>query len=365
MPIFFDNIGDRLIVILSTSTRGWNKEEKKESDICLETIQNDISAAGYHSQIIEVGTSTKLKKILYNLDPDKVVIFNWIEEIDHLKYGYHTAPLIFEKMGFIYTGNSYQSLINSNDKIKTKIILKTHRVSTPKYTTLYKDDDNLNSWHHYPCIIKPSREHCSYGITRRSVVDNQKELFSRAKTLFNRYGQPLLVEEFIDGSEFFISAWGYDKIEILPPVCQNYAYTPDYHQHIYDYVAKWKSKTKIFHRCSSRLPVEFTTNVPEDLYQQVTRAIQATQCLGYCRIDVRVRNNIAYIIDINPNPDITLQSDFIIASARLGYNYGQTILKLCDLAVKNYSDNQIIDTTPIYSPSPLPLVSPSFASITS
>ena len=337
MPICFDNIGDKTIIILSTSTRGWTKDEKEISTTCINQIQTDIKASGVTSHYLEVSTSKSLRKILSQYDPNHVVIFNWIEELDHLKHSYHIAPEIFEELGFIYTGTSAATLKENNDKCATKMLLEDNHVSTPLYTTLYKNGDYLKDWNTYPCIIKPSREHCSFGITRRSVVDNQKELLKRAQTLFNRFGQPLLVEEFIDGYELFVSVWGYDKIEILPPVCQNYAYTSDYHHHIYDYVAKWKRKTKIFHQCFNRLPADKLKNIPKSVYTQVAKAIAATKSYGYSRVDVRVRGNKAYIIDINPNPDITMESDFVIASSRLGFNYGQTILKLCDLACQNYA----------------------------
>lgn len=351
----FENIGQRKIVILSTSTQGWTDPEIAISQLCLNQIQSEIAANGHTSQIIEIASSTELKKKLAKMNPKKVVIFNWIEEIDNLKYGYYVAPQILQQLNFAYTGNDAQTLINSTNKIKIKSLLKKDGISTPQYITLHPHRSKLSDWNTYPCILKPAHEHCSYGITQKSVVDNQDELMSRAQTLFSQYHQPLLVEEFIDGPEFFVSVWGYDDTEILPPICQDYAYTPDYHRRIYDYVAKWQRKTKTFHRCSRRLSPEHTPSIPETLFTEVSKAVQSTGCKSYCRVDVRVKNNISYIIDINPNPDITHESDFILAAARLGYNYGQAILKLCDLAVKNYqnslakTNNFVLPTAPAFS----------------
>ncbi len=359
---FFENIGERKIIILSTTTKDWSKDEIIYSNTCLDKIRSDIKAAGFKSKMLIVKSSADLKNKLQKLDQNKVVIFNWVEEIDNLKYGYHIAPRILENMGFIYTGNNSRTLTNTNDKIAIKKTLLRNKISTPLYTTIKKGFTHLNNWNTYPCIVKPAHEHCSYGITRRSVVDNEKQLKARAETLFSRYGQPLLIEEFIDGPEFFVSSWGYDNPEILPLVCQDYSYTKDYHHQIYDYIAKWRDKTKISHRCSSRLPAEKTTNIPESIYIEVANAIRSTGCLSYCRVDVRVRNNIPYIIDINPNPDISIQGDFVIATSRLGYNYGQTILKLCDLAIKNYIDNT--NKTYKYTKPMFPPAVPNFATIT-
>ncbi|MCL4384097.1 ATP-grasp domain-containing protein [Patescibacteria group bacterium] len=356
---YFDNLGNRKIIILSTATTGWTKKEIELSNYCLKKVQEEMSQSGYSSQVIEVSTSLELKKKMAAFNPDEVVVFNWVEEIDNLKYGYDVAPRLLEKMKFIYTGNNFKTLRDSGNKVKIKKTLTKFHISTPRYTVLQPHNKDITNWQLYPCILKPAYEHCSYGITAKSVVDNPNALLSRAAILHERYQQPLIVEEFINGCEYFVSAWGYNTPEILPPVCQDYAYTGDYHQQIYDYVAKWKRKTRIFKQCNRRLPAELTTNIPDSLYSEVSQAIIATGCQGYTRVDVRVQGETAYVIDINPNPDITPDSDFVIASSRLGYNYGETILKLCDLAIENATNT--LPETSIATPS-LP-ISPAFATI--
>lgn len=345
---FADNIGDRKIIILSNDTVGWTKEEIADSDLCLSTIQQEISASGYESEVVFINTSSDLKNKLSALDPDRVVILNWVEEIDNLKYGYHIVPELLDQYGFVYTGNNSSTLTISNSKIKTNKLLKKYGVTTPRSISIYRDFRHLNDWHIYPSIIKPAREHCSFGISPKSVVDNQKQLMAQAKAMFAKYHQPLLVEEFICGPEYFVSVWGYDDLEILPLVCQDYAYTKDYHQQIYDYTSKWDTSSSPYHQCLPRLPHQ-SSPIPTYIKKEVTASIRALNCQGYTRLDIRVRDNTAYIIDINPNPDISYDSDFVLAASRLGFNYGQTILKLCDLAIKNYASHQSV----------LPLASPS------
>lgn len=359
MP-FFDHIGNRKIIILSTTTDGWTKEEIAVNNLCNRQAKADITRAGFKCQIIEISTAKDMVKKLRKINPNKVVIVNWIEEIEGLKYGYHIAPEILDKLGFIYTGNNSDTLLDSFDKIKTKSQLKKNGVSTPNYIVLDQDNLQLGNWNTYPCIIKPVNEHCSYGITANSVVDNRRQLLSRAKSMFARFKQPLLVEEFIEGVEFFVSSWGYG-LPVLPPVYQDYSYTSDYHHQIYDYVAKWNSRSKAFKACSHRLLSKNRAIIPPDLYTQVSLATQAVGCTSYSRVDVRVRDGIPYVLDINPNPDIVVDSDFSLAAAQIGYNFGQTILKLCDLAVKN-SFQPALENEKLSLPSPA--ISPAFAAVT-
>lgn len=335
MPIF-KHLKNREILILTNAPEGWTAEETQVSLDSLNLLQSDISKAGFHSTLIYVKSSLEIINKLSQYDPNEVVVFNWVEEIDHLKYGYHVAPQILDDMGFAYTGNDSKNLLLSGSKIKTKQRLLRHHVSTPKFIILRPNSVRLNGWCTYPCIIKPANEHCSYGISRESVIDNRQQLIKRAHELFAEYHQNLVVEEFIDGVEFFVSVWGYQHCQILPPVCIDFSKVADHHQKIYSYDAKWRTDSSEFQQCTRRYPQEVDITIPSDLQKEVSSAIHAVGGKGYSRVDVRIRNGISYVIDINPNPDIVSDSDFSLAAKKAGYNYGETILMLCDLAVQYF-----------------------------
>lgn len=332
----FENIKDRKILILSNTMTDWTPEEISTFELSVNQIQTDISKYNIASEIVFVASSNDLKTKLAKFDPNEVVVFNWSEEIDDLKYGFHIAPKILEEMGFIYTGNDSQTLVLTNNKVETKKKIVDHGVSTPKFIVLDETLSNIEGWTTYPCILKPANEHCSFGVTKDSVVDNQEQLVKRAKELFKEFKQQLVVEEFIEGIEFFVSMWGYDKCEVLPYVCIDYSYAKDYHKKIFSYGAKWQRNSLEYKRSTYRLPEELEVQVPKHLEKEVIAAVKAVGGKGYSRVDVRARDGIAYVIDVNPNPDMTRESDFILASSRHGYNYGETILNLCDMAVEYF-----------------------------
>lgn len=329
----FENLENREVIILTTPLDSCADKEGFVSFDYVNKVVAEINEAGYKCSILEVESSSDLKKKLAKLNPQKVVFLNWIEEIDNLPYGFHIAPQILDDLGFMYTGNDAKILLDSCDKIKIKKLLVDGGISTPKYIVIYPESHDVSAWNTYPCIVKPAYEHCSFGITHSSVVDSEAKLKSRAAYLFGRFKQPLVVEEFIDGQEYFVSAWGGSSPEILPPVCQNYLYTSDYHYQIYDFDTKWNKKSKYYYEYGSHRIVRMVSEVSERIQTEVLKALRYTGCQGYSRIDLRVQNEIPYIIDVNPNPDITPTSDFVTAAARLGYSYGETILKLCDLAI--------------------------------
>ncbi|MBI4769540.1 MAG: D-alanine--D-alanine ligase, partial [Chloroflexi bacterium] len=52
----------------------------------------------------------------------------------------------------------------------------------------------------------------------------------------------------------------------------------------------------------------------------------------YGRIDLRVRGGRPYVLDVNSNPDITMEGGFARSARAAGYDYGQTLVRILDMA---------------------------------
>ncbi|MCX6784303.1 MAG: hypothetical protein NT141_04570, partial [candidate division WWE3 bacterium] len=276
----FDKLFGREIIILTTNQKVCLDEYHPVSIDHVTKVSTEINEGGYNCKILAVDSSSDLKQKLSLLDPQKVVVLNWIEQIDNLSYGYHIAPQILEDFGFAYTGNDAKILLDSCDKIKIKKMLVDASVSTPKYTVLYPGSTDLPDWNIFPCILKPAFEHCSSGISHCSVVDTKDLLFARANELFSQFNQPLLVEKFIDGKEYFVAAWGPNQPEIMPSICQDYRYTDDYHYQIYDYDTKWNKDSQYFNEYWSHSKVKSVNGTSKKIYEEALKAIQYTGCQG-------------------------------------------------------------------------------------
>ena len=61
----------------------------------------------------------------------------------------------------------------------------------------------------FRCIVKPTREDASIGISRSSVVHDARASWRRSVAeVLARYRQPVLVERYIDGRELYVSLLG-------------------------------------------------------------------------------------------------------------------------------------------------------------
>ncbi|MGQ9494268.1 MAG: hypothetical protein ACUVR2_10990 [Anaerolineae bacterium] len=53
-------------------------------------------------------------------------------------------------------------------------------------------------------------------------------------------------------------------------------------------------------------------------------------------MDIRLRNGIFYVLDVNPNPDISSETSTVYAAAEAGFSYGAMASYLIYLATKRH-----------------------------
>lgn len=284
-----------------------------------------------------VSVKDSIQDALKDFDPSKVVVFNWCEQFSDIPKSYHLIPAALEKMGFYYTGCDSACLELTQDKIATKEVLLKNKVSTP-FSKVYKRGGKfLNGWHRFPSIVKPQLEHSSEGISKESIVDNTEQLIERVNFVIKNYKGGALVEEYINGPEYLVSVWGNEgHIEALPLVQLDYSAIDDYHNKIYSYDAKFNEKAVEYHSIKAVLVLDMDKDLEEKIKKVAIDAYIKTGCSGYARIDTRVSaDGIPYVLDVNANPDVSvIGSEFLMSASGVGFDYGDTVLKLCELALK-------------------------------
>ncbi len=277
----------------------------------------------------------------FTLDPPDLV-FNLCESLQSDDRHEIVIPALLDLLKIPYTGSGPLALGISLHKDKTQRTLKSAGIPVPAYVVLSEDltfpteDIKLVHKHklQYPLIVKPTRENASVGIDEFSVVTNDQDLLSQLERLRSEYKQPLLVEEYIDGKEFNVSLLGNSPVQVFPLHEIDFTDLPSYHPRIVSYIGKWDKQSPIYLATMPKLSSDLE---PQLMHQIMAVAKQAFHCLelqDYARCDIRLsQKGEPYVIDMNPNNDLSKNAGFAIAAKEAGYSYEDLIERIAFFAL--------------------------------
>ncbi len=271
-----------------------------------------------------------LKALLQDYDPDEVVVFNWCEGLPGVPHSEHLVVELLEEMNFTYTGSSGSVIALSWDKVEVKRLLRRRGIPTPNWRVYHSH--RANGWRSFPAIVKPTHEHCSLGLTSEAVVATPEELSSRIAWVIGEFQQPALVEDFIDGREFHATLWGNGVVEMLPPAEMDFSAFEEASDRLCTYDSKFTPGSRHYDQIQLRLPAPLADEELRKLEKTAMAAYKAIGCRDYGRVDIRLRDGVFSVLDVNPNADISSDTSLAAAAETAGYSYGQMLGRLVQLA---------------------------------
>ena len=275
-----------------------------------------------------------LRGILAAYEPREVLVFNWCEGLPGVDRSDALVAETLEKLQFTYTGSSPETLELSYDKPRVKRLMESLGIPTPRWQVV-ESPDSLG-WEIFPAIVKPAWEHCSVGVDAGAVVSDHEELRRRVSYVLETFRQPALVEDFIDGPEFHVPVWGNQDVEILPAVERDFSALDDMHKHLCSYEAKFVAESEAYQKIKSYVPARLSPDDMARLEAVAKAAYLALECRDYGRIDIRLRDGVFYVIDINPNADISADASIAVAAGKAGYCYGAMGSRVVKLAAQRH-----------------------------
>lgn len=281
--------------------------------------------------VVEVPvTHQDLHTILKPYSPEKYTVLNWCEELPGIPHSDVLVAEILENLGFAYTGASSRTLALSWDKAAVKRLLCENDIPVPFWQVFSKPE--TDSWDCFPAIVKPASEHCSYGVSAEAVVMDPVELEHRIAYVLETFKQPAIVEDFIDGREFHVSLWGHRRIEMLPPAEMDFTAFDRLQDRLCSFDSKFKPGSLPYEKINMCIPAKLTVQETRRLKQIALQAYRTVGCRDYARIDLRLRQGIFYVLDVNPNADLSPETSMIYAAEKLGLTYGDVGSRLVKLA---------------------------------
>jgi len=284
--------------------------------------------------------SPELETHLGGVNPNDYLIFNWCEELPGIPRSASLVAKKLDRMGFTYTGASAEALVFSQDKRQVKARLHSQGIPTPRwqiFTTASPD-----GWGYFPAIVKPVFEHCSFGVTRDAVVLSPAELAERTQYVLETFQQPALVEEFLDGREFHVSVLGNGNLHMLPPAEMDFGAFKNIRDRLCTFESKFDPQSSSYNLIELRLPAPLTPEEQRQIEEVALSAYRAVDCRDYARLDIRLRDGIFFILDINPNADISPDTSLAAAAEWFGLSYGRLGSLLINLAAERHPKFRLV-----------------------
>lgn len=298
-----------------------------------ENVCDALEGMGYRASLFNMnGDLKRLIRCIEEKEPD--LIFNLCESVGNESIHEMHVAGVYELLGIPYTGASAFVLGICLNKVRTKEILTYHKIVTPQFV-LVRNISQLNSEEFalkYPLIVKPSREDASIGIENDSIVENPTQLRRRVRHILQTYDQPALVEEYIDGRELNVAIIGNKKPIVLPISEIDFSTLPPDYPKIVTYKAKWMQGTPEYAGTVGKCPAELPPETERRVKEIALKAYQVMGCRDYARIDMRLKNGIPYVLEVNPNPDLSDDAGFARAARAYGLSFEEAIGKIVESA---------------------------------
>jgi D-alanine-D-alanine ligase len=295
-------------------------------------VQEALRSLDYPVQTLEARgeLSTFFKKIR---SARADLIFNLCEEfLGRTRLEMNVAALL-ELMDIPFTGSSALALGLSQDKGKTKSLLASHGIPTPAYRVWQPGMDGLLSGLQFPLIIKPLREDASLGIDNDAFILDEKTLKQQVRKIYQGYGQPALVEEYIEGRELNVSILGNEDPQVLPISEIDFSSMPPGLPKICGYAAKWVESSQEFAYTVPRCPTPLLPRIERKVKKVSLAAYRIMECWDYARVDIRLSpRGIPYVLEINANPDISPDAGMTRSAITAGFTYPEFIGHIVELS---------------------------------
>lgn len=247
------------------------------------------------------------------------------------------VPAVLDLYKIPYTGSNYLTLGTCVNKIRTKEILKMNGLPTANFTLF---DKKINSKTKipklkFPLIIKPAQEDGSIGIRENSVVETKEELIKKVNEVIEKYKQPALVEEFIDGREIYVGVLGRDELETLPITEINFT-LPKGYRNFLPYEAKWNEESVYYKNTTPVCPAKLDKKLENQLKENAIKAYKLLGLRDYGRVDFRInKKNQIFILEVNPNPDLSNGTGVSRMANAKGISYEDLIEKIISFSKIN------------------------------
>lgn len=276
------------------------------------------------------------KEIMSCFDKDKytvvpIVIDNKRDIIDktgdidfafialHGKFGEDgTVQSVLETLDIPYSGCGPLTSSICMDKDMTKKVLKSAEIKTAKWICVrtageidYEYLDEIG----YPLVVKPN----SGGSSVATNIVKKKEEIEAAVNLALKYDEEVMIEEYIKGDEItccILDGKTLPLIAIKPKT------------EFFDYEAKYTAGA------SDEVIVQLEEGLQNEIEEISLKCWDVLKCKVYVRVDLIVKDNVPYVLELNTLSGMTKNSLFPKSAKAVNMSYSQLLDRIVEYSMK-------------------------------
>ena len=320
---------------MTTAVAAW-KHDEPEMDY---QVADALRVRGHEVRLVGVQDDLQyLSRCLTEFGPD--LVFNCVEAFHGNPSLEYLVPGVLEGEGYRYTGSPPLALLVSRNKAMSKKVLAWHGVRVPGFAT-WRPGEPVTRPERlaYPLIVKPLQSDASAGIAQASVVQDDAALAERVTLVHERFQQPAIAEQFIEGRELYVSMLGNgNDLEILPiteMVFDKRRTRPE--ERIATQFAKWDEDYRERKGIRNLFARPLARGVRERIGEICRIAFRALWLRDYARVDIRLApDGEVWFLEANANPFISYGHDMANAADKAGMDYYAFVQRLVDEAMERY-----------------------------
>jgi D-alanine-D-alanine ligase len=323
-------------VFVPVEKRSDEAAAEEATGLCAREVSEALVCAGFQVRLFPI-VDNILETIAKIMKEKLSIIINLCEGYcGNSRFESNVAAML-ELTGLPFTGNLFRTLLIAQDKYLAKVLMQNFSLPVPE-GWLIKKTSNIPQNISFPIILKPNYEDGSIGIREDNFVKNIANLKHKAGELINKYKQPVLAEEYIEGREFNVSIIETRKgLKALPPAEIKFIDWSPSESKIVSYHAKWDTNHSSYRRTVPVAPAELPKKTAALMQSFALKAAQIFNVRGYARVDMRMKeDNSIYILEINPNPDVSREAGFSRALEAAVIPYNKFWQSQIEIARKNY-----------------------------
>jgi D-alanine-D-alanine ligase len=225
----------------------------------------------------------------------------------------------------------------ARDKSLCKELLSLHKIRVPNFISLpCGRKTRIPKTLRYPFVVKPAFEDSSEGISNVSLVYNETSLQERAQFIHERWEQPAIAEEYIEGRELYVTILGNKRLAVFPIRECFFEHNGNNNPVLITYRVKWNEEYRKKWNINFGF-AELEPAVLNSINRVCKKVYRILQMHDYGRIDLRLTaDNKIVILEANPNPDIAYGEEVADAAEKAGLSYEQLIDRILHLAFRRY-----------------------------